>query len=171
MKDEGKKKREDFEPDHDLFLRQMVRDLSGTLEEVVGLQEANGVLALNGQGIATNGQPIRNRMGDRPTTTNLGEALCDFKSRIQGDFHGIETTEDQHVLGNRSCAFWVHVEGRPSPCMMTSNIFGTVVADNFGHDRIVLERTIAMGDKACRAVVHLYRDNTPSAGSIREYFK
>lgn len=172
MQDEGNKKTEDFELDRDLFLRQMVRDLSGTLEEVVGLEEANGFLALTGQRIASNVlRPIRNQLGESPTTTDLGAALRDFKSRIQGDFYVIETTQSQLVLGNRACPFGVHVAGRPSLCMMTSNVFGTIAADNFGYARIDLEQTIAMGDKECRVVVNVQRDDTPFSGSIREYFK
>ena len=172
MKDEGNEKRADFKLDRDLFLRQMVRDISGTLEEVVGLEEANGFLALTGQRIANNVvEPIRNRMGDHPTTEDLGEALCDFKSRIRGDFYVIEASEDRLVVGNRACPFGIHVDGRPSLCMVTSNIFGTIAADSFGYARIDLEQTIAMGDKECRVVVHLKRDNTPPSGSIREYFR
>ncbi len=175
MDDVANKKHEDFDfdLDRDLFLRQMVRDLAGTLEEVVGLEEANGFLALTGQRIASNVlDPIRNRLGENPTTTSLGHALADFKSRIQGDFYVIESTAERLVLGNRTCPFGVHVDGRPSLCMMTSNVFGTIAADNFGYARVDLEQTIAKGDTECRVVVHLRQaHNTPTSGSIREYFK
>ena len=172
MNDEGNTPRDDFELDRDLFLRQMVRELSGTLEEVVGLEEANGFLSLTGQRIANNVlEPIRNRLGDHPTTNDLGEALTDFKARIQGDFYVIESSEERLVLGNRRCPFAEHVEGRPSLCMMTSNVFGTIAADNFGYARIELDETIAMGDKECRVIVHLNRDDASTDSAIREYFR
>lgn len=173
MNDEGNNTSQDFELNRDLFLRQMVRELAGTLEEVVGLEEANGFLALTGQRIADNVlKPIRNRLGDHPTTTTLGDALSDFKSRIQGDFYVIETSEDRLVLGNRTCPFGVHVQGRASLCMMTSNVFGIIASDSFGYARVDLEQTIARGDKECRVAISLQPDHaTPSSESIREYFR
>lgn len=170
--------RDDTEPseyselDRDRFLRQMVRDLAGTLEDVVGLEAAKGFLALTGQRMAQMAlEHSHESLGDSPTTSALGDFLCDFKKRIQGDFYIVEASEDRVILGNRACPFGVHVEGRPSLCMMTSNVFGTIAADNFGYARITLEDTIAQGDKECRIVVELSPNHVENSGSIREYFR
>ena len=38
----------------------------------------------------------------------------------------MEENEDRIVLGNRRCPFGEKVLGRPSMCMMTSNVFGSI---------------------------------------------
>ena len=56
-----------------------------------------------------------------------------MKRRINGDFYVIEESETHIVLGNRACPFGDKVLGRPSMCMMTSNVFGHVAAENLGY--------------------------------------
>jgi hypothetical protein len=62
----------------------------------------------------------------------VADALVDLKRRIGGDFFVIEQGDDKIVLGNRRCPFGEMVEGRASICMMTSNVFGSIIADNLG---------------------------------------
>ena len=96
----------------------------------------------------------------------------DLKRRIQGDFYIIEESDDKIVLGNRACPFAEKVIGRPALCMMTSNVFGGIAAENLGYAKVVLEETIAQGHSACRVVVHLKADarrRKPPKG--REYFQ
>ncbi len=172
MGSEGETTSKFAELDRDLFLRQMLRELSGTLEDVIGLESAKGFLALTGQRIAEIAiDHSRETLGETPTLAGLGDVLCDFKTRIQGDFYVIEANEDRLVLGNRACPFGVYVQGRPSLCMMTSNVFGTIAADSFGYARIVLEDTIAEGDKECRVIVYLSQNHTDDLSSSREYYK
>ena len=49
------------------------------------------------------------------------------------------------MLGNRQCPFAEKVIGRPSMCMMTSNVFGHIAADNLGYSKVELRETIADG--------------------------
>jgi predicted ArsR family transcriptional regulator len=97
--------------------------------------------------------------------------LVDLKRRIRGDFYVIEEDEEKIVLGNRACPFAEKVLGRPAMCMMTSNVFGVIAAENLGYAKVELQETIANGDAGCRVVVHL----KPTAGAQkaqgREYFK
>ena len=46
------------------------------------------------------------------------------------------------------------VVGRPALCMMTSNVFGSIAAENLGYAKVVLEQAIARGDSGCRVVVY-----------------
>ncbi len=96
--------------------------------------------------------------------------LVDLKQRIQGDFYIIEEREDRIVLGNRQCPFGGYVEGRPSLCMMTSNVFGRIAAENLGYARVDIEQSIAAGDPLCRVVVYL-RPQERTEPSAREYFR
>jgi predicted ArsR family transcriptional regulator len=143
--------------DRDRFLRSLLRELSGTLQDVVGLEEASGFFAVVGQAM---GQQIdgsyRVSLGaDRLTRSQIAAVLVDLKRRIGGDFFIIEEGEDKIVLGNRACPFGDKVHGRPSMCMMTSNVFGSIAAQNLGYAKVELQETIAEGHGGCRVVVYL----------------
>jgi hypothetical protein len=56
-------------------------------------------------------------------------------------------------------------------CMMTSNVFGGIAADNLGYAKVVLEETIASGHPGCRVVVYLKPTPDAQAAAGREYFK
>jgi hypothetical protein len=61
------------------------------------------------------------------------------------------------------------VVGRPSLCMMTSNVFGVLAAESAGYAKVVLEQTIAQGDPGCRVVVYLKPGPAADAAEGREY--
>jgi predicted ArsR family transcriptional regulator len=159
--------------DRDIFLRSLVRELSGTLENVVGLEEASGFISIVGQQIGDwmNTQ-YRNACGcESLNAEQVKEVLIDLKRRIQGDFYAIETDNNKIVLGNRACPFGEKVEGRPSMCMMTSNVFGTVTAENLGFSKVVIRNSIANKDKECRVVVYIRQSDEADASEGREYYK
>jgi predicted ArsR family transcriptional regulator len=160
--------------ERDIFLRGILRHLSGALQDVVGLEEGAGFVSLVGQQVGEdlNRRYVRAIGVERLDRGQVARVLVDLKRRIQGDFYVIEETEDRIVLGNRACPFGEFVADRPSLCMMTSNVFGRVVAENLGYGRVVLEETIARGAPGCRITIHL----TPSGDSApgdpgREYFR
>lgn len=159
--------------DRDVFLRSLIRELSGTLQEVVGLEEASGFVSIVGQHM---GDQINDAYKHSLQLSSLSreliaEVLVDLKRRIQGDFYIVEETDDKIVLGNRACPFAEKVIGRPAMCMMTSNVFGVIAAENLGYSKVVLEETIANGDPGCRVVVHLKPTSEAQASQGREYFK
>ncbi len=158
--------------ERDIFLRTLLRELSGTLEDVVGIAEASGYISVVGGAI---GERIdadyrRALAVDRLTREQVRDVLIDLKRRIQGDFYIIEEREDRIVLGNRACPFGDLVKGRPSLCMMTSNVFGSITAQNLGYARVEIEEAIALGHDGCRIVV-LLTPNDASASNGREYFR
>jgi hypothetical protein len=55
--------------------------------------------------------------------------------------------------------------------MMTSNVFGTVVAENAGYAKVALHETIANGDGRCRVVVHLEHNEQAEQDEGNEYFR
>ena len=159
--------------ERDIFLRTLVRELSGTLEAVVGLDEASGFISVVGQRV---GEWIdteyKQALGtERLDRAQVIEVLVDLKRRIQGDFFVIEADESRIVLGNRVCPFADQVIGRPSMCMMTSNVFGTIAAQNLGQAKVVLQKTIAEGSSGCRVVIHLKSSAEADAADGREYFR
>lgn len=158
--------------ERDLFLRVLLRELAGTLEEVVGVSEASGYISVVGgaMGERLNNQYREALSVDRLTREQVRDVLVDLKHRIQGDFFVLEEREDQIVLGNRACPFGALVEGRPSLCMMTSNVFGSITAQNLGYARVDIEEAIATGHNGCRIVVNLTPSDAPAANA-REYFR
>ena len=159
--------------ERDVFLRTLIRHLSGTLEDVVGLREAAGFVSVVGQrmGEDMNATYRQALQVDRLNRKQVSQVLVDLKRRIQGDFYVIEESDDKIVLGNRACPFAEKVIGRTSMCMMTSNVFGAIAAENLGYAKVVLEQTIAAGDKGCRVVVHLKPTAEAGQAEGREYVR
>lgn len=158
--------------ERDVFLRSLIRELAGTLEEVVGLEEAKGYISVVGGAI---GDAIERDYKAALKVSRLDRAqvtrvLVDLKRRIRGDFYVISEDDGKIVLGNRACPFAEKVEGRPALCMMTSNVFGVIAAENLGRARVELRETIAEGHSGCRIVVHL-GGAAEAAEMGREYFR
>jgi predicted ArsR family transcriptional regulator len=154
----------------DTFLRSLLRELAGTLEDVVGLEDASGYISVVGASI---GRQIDSAYKSEINVNSLSreavaDVLVDLKRRIEGDFYIIEADETKIVLGNNACPFGEYVDGRPSLCMMTSNVFGTIAANNLGYANVVIEKAIARGDAGCKVVVNLVQPDEAPEG--REYF-
>ena len=158
--------------ERDVFLRRLLRELAGTLQDVVGLDEASGYISVVGAAIGEQiDQDYRQALQvDRLTRRQVTEVLVDLKRRIEGDFYVIEEGPDRIVLGNRVCPFGEMVRDRPSLCMMTSNVFGFIAAQNLGYAGVELQRTIAEGHPGCVVVVHLRPADEPNP-AVREYFR
>jgi predicted ArsR family transcriptional regulator len=159
--------------ERDVFLRTLIRELSGTLQDVVGLEEASGFVSVVGQkvGDQINESYKAALQVDGLDRSQVAEVLVDLKRRIRGQFEVLEEDEEKIVLGNRACPFGDKVLGRPAMCMMTSNVFGVIAAENLGYAKVVLDKTIARGDGGCRVVVHLRASPQAQAAAGREYFK
>lgn len=163
----------DLPLDRDFFLLTLIRELSGALEDIVGLDEAAGYISVVGAAI---GEQMNTayRQGLQVSALSrqqMAEVLVDLKHRIGGDFYVIEEDADKIVLGNRACPFGDNVIGRTSMCMMTSNVFGRLVADNLGYGKVELQQTIAAGDPGCRVIVYLRPTEVAERAAGREYVR
>ncbi|WP_271077268.1 methanogen output domain 1-containing protein [Aurantiacibacter sp. MUD61] len=157
--------------ERDRFFRTIIRSLSGTLEQTIGLEEASGYIALVGSEV---GEWIReeyNKAADKTqfTPREVADILVDLKRRIGGKFSVERVENDRIILRNTACPFGELVKNRPSLCQMTTNVFGRIAADNQGYARIALPKTIAKGDDHCLAIVYLTRDNAAEERG-REFF-
>jgi predicted ArsR family transcriptional regulator len=159
--------------ERDVFLRTLLRHLAGTLQDVVGLEEASGFVSVVGQQIGDeiNAAYTSALAVEHLSREQVADVLVDLKRRIQGDFFIIEEDEEKIVLGNRACPFAEKVVGRPALCMMTSNVFGSIAAENLGYAKVVLEQAIARGDRSCRVVVYLKQSEAAQRAIGREYFR
>ena len=93
--------------ERDLFLRRLVRELAGTLEDVVGPEDAAGYISVVGaaMGEYIDGPYRRALQVRRLDRAQTARVLVDLKRRIQGDFYVVEEDETKIVLGNRACPF------------------------------------------------------------------
>ena len=116
--------------DRDIFLRRLLRELAGSLQNILGIDEASEYISIVGEAIGkqVNTQYRQALSVDRLSASQVADVMVDLKDRIEGSFFIIEQTEDRIVLGNRACPFGDMVRDRPSLCMMTSNVFGHITA-------------------------------------------
>ncbi len=158
--------------DRDWFMRTLIRELAGTLEDVIGLEETSGYMSVVGSSLgAAIDHEYRTALSlPRLDRSQVATVLVDLKRRIAGDFFIISEDDEKIVLGNRACPFGALVEGRPSMCMMTSNVFGSIAANHLGYAKVELQETIARGHPGCRVVVYLQPTDTALAAKGREYF-
>jgi len=159
--------------ERDGFMRELLRQLSGTLQDVVGEHEAAGFISIVGQKM---GDDINNNYRQALAVTSLNReqvaaVMVDLKQRIKGDFSLLSEDAEKIVLQTTSCPFAEKVVGRSSLCMMTSNIFGTITAENLGYAKVHLAKTIAQGDAGCLIEIYLQHSDKAEAASGNEYYK
>ncbi len=163
----------DIPLERDVFMRTLIRELSNTLQKVVGSDQSSGFISVVGQVM---GKQMDNQYREALNLSSLDReqvaaVLVDLKQRIQGDFYVIEQDDEKIVFGSRSCPFAEKVIGQKSMCMMTSNVFGSIAANNLGYAKVHLKETIAEGRPECRVVVYLKTSDEADAVEGREYFK
>jgi predicted ArsR family transcriptional regulator len=159
--------------ERDVFLRTLIRELSGTLQDIVGLEDASGFISVVGQNMGDEMNRNYKAALNVPALSRqqVAAVLVDLKKRIKGDFFLIEETDEKIVLGNRVCPFEEKVVGRPAMCMMTSNVFGSIAAENLGYAKVEIQEAIAIGDAGCKVVVYLKPTAESEKAKGREYFK
>ncbi len=159
--------------ERDIFMRTLLRHLSGTLQNVVGIDETSGFVSVVGQEMGDQiGDLYRRALAvERLSREQVADVLVDLKRRIEGDFYIIEQDDEKIVLGNRACPFGDKVADRPALCMMTSNVFGSIAARDLGYAKVDLEETIAEGAPGCRVVVYLKPTEEAKRAEGREYFR
>lgn len=139
----------------DSFMRCVIRELAGILEDTIGEQEASAYINHVGLliGRALN-RDYRIACGtSRLDPMQVAAALVHLKKRIDGGF-SIEAIDDAAItLVNSACPFGDKVIGRPTLCRMTANVFGHIAAENLGYARVGIEEAIARGDARCRVIV------------------
>lgn len=162
------------EPSHskDVFMRTVLRELTGVLEQTVGEREAEAYI--NYVGLAL-GRAINATYREafsvlRLDPMQVASTLIDLKARIDGKFSIESMDSERIVLVNAACPFGEKVIGRPSLCRMTANVFGFVAAENLGYARVEIPESIARGDGGCRVIISLAKPEAPAATSETEFF-
>lgn len=163
----------DIALDRDSFMRALIRELADVLCDVVGVQQASAFISVVGQNMGRSlDQQYRQALNvPELNREQVAAVLADLKQRIRGRFRVIECSERHIVLASDTCPFEEKVTGQKAMCMMTSNVFGSIAADNLGYAKVELRETIAEGAPACVVAVHLQLDAATDRIDGREYFK
>nr|MBV6630048.1 transcriptional regulator [Oceanococcus sp. HetDA_MAG_MS8] len=158
--------------ERDAFFRTVIRNITGALQDTIGEEEAKGFVSVVGAAMGDDiNSRYRHSLGAAYLDqTQVAAVLVDLKRRIGGEFTNTASTPRAIEFHNSRCPFGMSVLGRPSLCMMTSNVFGRIAAENLGYARVELARTIARGDNHCRVKVHLQPHADAAPGVGREYF-
>ncbi|WP_417671469.1 methanogen output domain 1-containing protein [Roseibium sp.] len=154
------------------FFNEIIRELTGALQDVVGQRETEGFISLVGTriGVAIDQQYRKALHVETLPKTVLSRVLVDLKKRIDGRFSVEYEDDEKIILTNSLCPFADNVRDRPSLCMMTANVFGRIVADNTGYARVDIQEAIARGDAGCRVVVHFHASETTDPDG-KEFFR
>lgn len=157
--------------DRETFLLWLTRDVAANLEKVVGVEGAKGYLSLVGDDLGRRIDDLfrAERGGGDWDIGEVADVLVELKARIGGQFEVTALTGDTIEFVNSRCPFGDNVHGRPSLCMMTSNVFGRIAATHLGYAAVTLDETIAAGHGRC--VVRVVTDaDRPVPAEAREYF-
>ncbi len=159
--------------DREKFMVDVISELGSTLQSVVGKNQSAHMVSCVGSviGHKLNQRYVEKNGGKPLDQLAVADAMVDLKDDIGGAFKVDTHYKDGIKLTNTCCPFGAAVDGKPSLCMMTANVFGTIAAQNLGYARVNLKKTIARGDKACEVLVHL---QPPSLDALkvdeREFF-
>ena len=158
--------------DKDEFMRSLIRELTGILEETVGVQEASAYVNHVGLliGRALNRDYRAALATDQLDTQQIASALVHLKKRIGGGF-AIEQVDDTSItLVNAACPFGDKVIGRPSLCRMTATVFGHIAAENVGYARVGIKEAIARGDARCRVSISFQKPQDEPRANETDFF-
>lgn len=157
----------------DVFMRSVLRELVGILEQTVGEREAEAYVNHVGLtlGRLLNADYRTSFAQDILDAPRVAATLVDLKARIDGGFSIESMDAERIVLVNTACPFGDKVIGRPSLCRMTANVFGHIAAENLGYARVRIDEAIARGDAGCRVIVAIKEPPEPARAQESEFFR
>jgi uncharacterized protein len=141
------------------FFSRIIGAVASDLDKLLGYEDAAAVVTLAGSRIASDlSAAYAGRIAAAPSKVEgIAAALIDLKSKVGGNFSVETIADDRVVLVNSVCPFAQNVAGKPSLCMMTTNVFGRIAADTSGFARVEISEALSLGDHRCRVVIDLDR--------------
>lgn len=135
------------------FFNRMIGALSETIEDVVGVEDAETFIGVVGRRIGNSDMAELQPGVSDPQV--VADHLVAFKDKIGGTFQVDSIDGDCITFTNGRCPFGDEASGRPSLCQMTTNVFGRVAANATGFARVHVAESLARGDARCLVSVRL----------------
>lgn len=163
----------DLPIDRESFAVELLCHLAGTLEDVVGLEEAAGFVSLVGQQVGEQLDAIiRTRLSiDRIAPDDVVPLLVALARSVGAELEVESHGPDRLVLSSPTFPFGRHGVGRRALCMLTSSVLGSMAAQALGYAKVEWPRPIAHGAPGCRVLVHLRRTPAAEQAEGHEYFR
>lgn len=155
------------------FLRKLIRHLTGTLEDVVGLDEAYGYIATVAQrmGEQLNEAYRQSLSQEQLNRKQVCNVFADLEKRINGKAQVVHQDNEKIVLDGCVCPYAADVVDRPSMCMLTTNMLAVIAAENLGYAKVSIEESASQGDPGCRIVIYIRPGAESEAAIGKEFFQ
>lgn len=156
--------------DPQTFFCTLSTTLAGALEDVIGYEDAAAFVASVGDIMGMQIAALyRLEQGALPQDPARVAALaCDLKARIGGSFSVEAVEADEVQLTGCRCPFGAQAAGRPSLCMMTTNVLGRIAAEATGYAAVRVDESLAMGHGRCAVSLRFSPDRLPEG--YHEFF-
>lgn len=149
--------------------RQLVGFLTASLRDLLGEEAAESLMAQAGQTVAEGLDACYRKefRVNKLSRAQVASVFVDPKTTIGWPFHVLYESDDRIELSTEACVSEELTEGYSALCMITSNVFGVIAAENLGYARVTVDQSTTSGNGGCRISIHLEPDES-AAG--REYF-
>ncbi|MEM8664969.1 MAG: methanogen output domain 1-containing protein, partial [Pseudomonadota bacterium] len=154
------------------FMKMVLTEFAGALEEVVGPEETAGYV----NGVASNvadwlNATYHNALGPELfTVERIAHVLADLRTRIDGTYTVRSVSADKIVLANAPGLFGAGAEGTHALCQMSATVFGRFAAENTGYARIEHAPATDNAASSCNVTIHFRQSDDLRPGE-REYFR
>lgn len=148
------------------FLNTMIGTLCETIEDVVGVEDAEAFIGIVGRRL---GGCARCEFGEAEAASPevVAQHLADAKNRIGAEFVVKDVDGSKITFANTRCPFRAESTGRASLCKITTNFFGRIAAEATGYARVDVKEALSRGDGRCLITVDLERETN---GDGQEFY-
>jgi len=156
--------------DRDSFLKTLLVDFVYLMENYLGSVRVGEYVTQVGLAVGARIEDQYRQAGRLKAPISpqqYGELIVDLKQRIGGNFSLKSVSPSQVALTSTSCPInsLVDITSSPALCRVTSSVFGGIAARNFGYAKVVIDESIARGNKRCK--VRIFLKPTKAAASVQ----
>ncbi len=92
------------------------------------------------------------------------DLILNIKNNIGGNFTRASSDPGVVRVISTRCPFGDSVKEAPELCRMTSSVFGSIAARNFGYAKVALNKRLATNDEVCEVCIYTDRDSASAYG-------
>ena len=155
------------------FLHKFVGNITCTLEEVVGINEASGFMNTVAQrmGEQLNDMYRHSLNSHKLNREQVCHVIADLQNRINSNAQITHKDEEKIIIGGCICPAGADNQDRPSLCSIITNMLGVISAENLGYSKVVVKRPDTNGNLHCQIVIHLNKTPEVIEYEGREHFQ
>lgn len=97
-------------------------------------------------------------LSDALNLDQYADLIINIKNNIGGNFKRESSEKGVVRVTNNRCPFGSAVKDAPELCRMTSSVFGSIAARNFGYAKVALNKRLAVNDDKCEVCIYTDRE-------------